>query len=231
MTDLRACAGTALCLASGLAAAATPGVYHPYVNQTEREAEYGITWRGLGDDALTLQRASVGYSWSDDVSTELYLLSEFPSHEATRARAYELEVKWQLTEQGEYAADWGLIFEAETGNGTDRHEVGAGVLWEKELGGRWVAATNALLEYEFGADIQNEFETALRAQLRYLQRPAFEPALELYLDDQDRAVGPAMLGAWRVSPRRQLRWEAGLMFGLDADTPSVSLRTNLEFEF
>ena len=220
------------CLASPMAGqAATTGVYHPYVNQAEREIEYGIVWRDLGDGGVSLQRASFGYAWTDDLETELYLLSEFPSHGDARARAYELEVRWQLTEQGEYASDWGLIFEAEVGDDTDRHEVGAGVLWERQFGLRWVAAANALVEYEFGTDIENEFETAFRGQLRYLQRPAFEPAIEIYFDDLDHAMGPAVLGMARLSAGRKIRWEAGLLFGLDHDTPGTTLRCGIEFEF
>lgn len=218
-------------LAAGTASAATSGVYHPYVNAHEREVEYGVTWRGIGDDAVSLQRASVGYAWTDNLSTELYLLSEFATHDRARTRGVELEVRWQLTEQGEYASDWGLLLELETGAGVDRHEIGTGVLWEKELGHRWVAAANALVEYEFGGDIENEFETAFRGQLRYMQHPAFEPALEIYLDDTDYALGPAVLGAHRLSAGRQIRWEVGVYVGIDAATPSVSARTNLEFEF
>jgi hypothetical protein len=144
--------------------AATTGIYHPYVNQREREIEYGVTWRGVGDERLSLQRASFAYAWTDRFATEVYLLSEFPSHGGVRARAYEVELKWQLTEQGEYASDWGLLVEAEVGYGIDRHEIATGVLWEKELGHRWVAAANATVGYEFGTDIGNEFETSLRGQ-------------------------------------------------------------------
>lgn len=221
----------ALSLVSSLASAATNGVYHPYVNQHEREAEYGVTWRGVGDSALTLQRASIGYSWTDRLATELYLLSEFPSHGDARARAFEFEARYQLTEQGEYPSDWGLVFEAEVGDDSDRHEVAVGLLWEKELGNRWVAAANMLLEYEFGNAVGNEFETAFRAQLRRLDRPGFEPAVELYLDDQDYAVGPAILGARRLAAGTQVSWQFGLLFGIDGDTPPVSLRTSVEFEF
>lgn len=218
-------------LAADTAFAATSGVYHPYVNLHEREVEYGVTWRDIGDNAASLQRASIGYAWTDNVATELYLLSEVATHDHARTRGVELEVRWQLTEQGEYASDWGLLLEFERGAGLDRNELSTGVLWEKELGHRWVATANALVEYEFGGDVDNEFETAFRGQLRYMQREAFEPALELYLDDTDYAVGPALLGARRLGDGRQLRWEAGVYFGIDADTPSLSARTNIEFEF
>ncbi len=211
--------------------AATHGIYHPYVNTHEREIEYGITWRGIGDDAVSLQRASLAYAWTDNFSTELYLLSEFATHDQPRARAYEFEARWQLTEQGEYSSDWGLLLEVEAGAGQDRHEISAGVLWEKELGQRWVAAANGMLEYEFGSDVRDEFETAFRGQLRYLLSPAFEPAVEIYLDDTDYAIGPVALGAYRLAAGRQLRWEVGLYFGINEATPSLSLRSGVEFEF
>lgn len=232
MTD--ACLRVALLACALLpcaASAATNGVYHPYVNQAEREVEYGIVWRDVGGRDVSLQRASVGYAWSDDIATEFYLLSEGPAHDAERARAYELEVRWQLTEQGEYTSDWGLVFEAEVGADGDRHEIATGVLWERQFGRRWVATANALLEYEFGVDVENEFETAFRGQMRYLQCPSFEPAIELYLDDQDYALGPTVLGMLRLSAGRKIRWEAGLLFGLDRETPDTTLRAGIEVEF
>ncbi|MCB1628729.1 MAG: hypothetical protein KDI48_13470, partial [Xanthomonadales bacterium] len=109
-------------------------------------------------------------------------------------------------------------------------EASISLLIEKELAQRWVGTINAQLEYEFG-DIDTELETALRAQLRYLHSPALEPALDLYLDDQDYAIGPTLLGAHRLAPGRQLRWELGLPIGLTDRTPDVGLRLSLELEF
>jgi hypothetical protein len=71
----------------------------------------------------------------------------------------------------------------------------------------------------------------LRTQFRYRQSAAFEPAIEVYLDDQDWAAGPAFIGAIRLSAGKQLRWELGLLFGLDEETPESNLRFGLEFEF
>jgi hypothetical protein len=206
-------------------------VYHPYVEQNEREIEYGLTVRDLGSDRLLLQRAGFGYTWTDRVFTEAYVLTETLTHEEQQISGYEVEVKLQLTEQGEYWADWGLLFEVATAKDNNAHEVAAGLLWEKELTGRWVAAINGFVEYEFGSDIQNEIETALRTQFRYRQSAAFEPAIEVYLDDQDWAAGPAFIGAIRLSAGKQLRWELGLLFGLDEETPESNLRFGLEFEF
>lgn len=220
-----------LLIGCNIASAATDGVYHPYVSQTERELEYGITWRDLDGMTQSFQRSSFAYGWTDRFATEIYFITESPSHSGSRIRGYEVEAKWQLTEQGEYWADWGLLLEVESSKGAEQREVSLGVLWEKELGNRWVAAANAIVEYEFGSRIDNEFETALRMQARYLHSPALEPAVELYLDDQDYAIGPALLGAYRVSAGRQIRWDIGIPLGIKSRSPSRSLRVNLEFEF
>lgn len=206
-------------------------VYHPYVEQHERELEYGFTLRDAGGENMLLNRAGMGYAWNDKLFTEVYLLTEYITHEGEQIRGYELEAKWQLTEQGEYWADWGLLLEAGTATDINSHEFALGILWEKELTSRWVTTANAIAEYEYGSDIKDEFETALRAQLRYRYSVAFEPALEFYLDDQDWAAGPALMGTVKLSGNKQLRWELGLLFGLNANTPESNLRGGIEFEF
>ncbi len=206
-------------------------VYHPYVEQNEREVEYGFTLRDAGGENVLLNRAGMGYAWSDKLFTEVYLLTESMTHEGEQIRGYELEAKWQLTEQGEYWADWGLLLEAGTATDINSHEFALGILWEKELASRWVATANAVAEYEYGSDIRDEFETALRAQLRYRYSVAFEPAFEFYLDDQDWAAGPALMGTVKLSGRKQVRWELGLLIGLDDDTPENNVRGGIEFEF
>ena len=206
-------------------------VYHPYVEQSERELEYGFTLRDIKGENELLNRAGIGYAWNDKIFTELYLLTESITHEGEKVRGYEIEVKWQITEQGEYWADWGLLLEAGTARDISSHEIAVGVLWEKEISNRWVAAANVIAEYEYGRDITDEFETALRAQLRYRYSAAIEPAFEFYLDDQDWAAGPALMGTVKLSGRKQMRWELGLLFGLDQATPESSLRGGIEFEF
>lgn len=224
---------------SGVAGAAMDRVYQPYVEQNERELEYGFTWRDLGSDPVLLNRLGVGYAWNDKIFTELYLLTEsFNESEnqngediGKKQRGYELELKWQLTEQGEYWADWGLLFEAETDEGVDNHAAAVGILWQKELTNNWIGSANGIVEYEFGNDIDAEFETALRVQLRYRYQMALEPAFEIYLDEQDWAAGPALMGAIKAGLGKQLRWNLGLLFGLDQQTPEYNLRGSLEFEF
>lgn len=225
---------TLLAMAGGLSADAFADlnrVYHPYVEQHEREIEYGAVWRDITGDNLMLERAGIGYAWSERWFGEIYLLTESLTHEGEHIRGYEAEIKWQVTEQGEYWTDWGLLLEAGSARDIHRRELAMGLLMEKEITPEWVATANFFVEYEFGNDIQDEFETALRAQLRYRYSPSIEPAIELYLDDQDWAAGPALTGTQRLAPGKQLRWELGWLFGLDADTPENNLRLAIEFEF
>lgn len=39
------------------------------------------------------------------------------------------------------------------------------------------------------------------------------------------------LGLVRLGGKRQLRWEAGVIFGVDSKSPDTTLRFLLEFEF
>lgn len=227
------CRGCLLCtgLIVGEAYGEIDRVYHPYVEQQERELEYGITRRDLGDDGIWLQRIGVGYAWTDNFFSEVYVLSESLTHDDDKIRQYEVELKWQLTEQGEYWADWGLLMEAASATNIGRHEFAAGIIAEKELTGRLILTVNGILEYEFGSEQDNEWESAFRAQLRYRNTPGFEPAVEIYLDDQDWAAGPAWMGIYPLSAGRQIQWELGVVFGLNSQTPDTSLRAGLELEF
>lgn len=222
---------TIACMWSLNANAELSRIYHPYVEQQEREIEYGAVWRDVTDESILLQRAGFGYAWSEHWFGEVYLLTESVTHEGQEIRGYEAEIKWQMTEQGEYWADWGLLMEAGSADDISRKELAIGLLMEKEITPSWIGTLNVFAEYEFGDDIKDEFETALRAQFRYRYSPALEPAIELYLDDQDYAAGPVLTGIQKISAKKQLRWELGWLVGLDAETPNNNIRLSIEFEF
>jgi len=208
-------------------------VYHPYVQPLEREVEWRSLFINDDEEALDgkqVHRLGLGASFSDRVFGEVYLIGEKDSGGSLSLEAYELEVKWQLTEQGEFFADWGLLFELETERDDDIWEYGTTLLVEKELG-RWTGALNLSAIYEWGDDISNEWESQLAAQLRYRHSRLFEPAVELYSGEDAKGIGPVALGDIRFSGGHKLRWEFGLIFGLDSDSPDQTLRTMFEFEF
>ena len=208
-------------------------VYHPYVDAMEQEIEYRVTGReqspkpGAGEltHKLGYGRA-FGYNWFG----ELYLIGRDPHGDNLELEAYELEVIHQLTEQGEFWADWGLIFELEKAHNENAWEAAAGVLAEKETG-RWSTAVNFLVIDEWGDDIEDELETRLAIQARYRYRPWLEPGIELHSAENTRAIGPLIQGDYRLGIRRNLHWEAGAYLGLDSETPDTSFRLGIEYEF
>lgn len=208
-------------------------VYDPYVQVLERELEYRVVVQNDNDDVLDglqIHRLGLGLAWSERWFSELYVIGQKTSTDSLSVQAYEFETKWQLTEQGEYWADWGLLFEVERGRHGDTWEVGTTVLISKELG-RWVTTVNAGLIYERIDDVASEWETSLAIQGRYRLTRGFEPALEFYSGEDTRALGPAFMGDIRAGGKRKLHWEVGLIFGLDSDSPDTTFRGLLEFEF
>jgi hypothetical protein len=208
-------------------------IYHPYVQPHEQEIE----WRGTFQDQqpgvagnLQLQRLGYGRSVSDRWFMELYLLGEGSDDESFDLHAWELETKWQLTEQGEFWADWGLLFELEKQANINAWDFSTGILAEKEWG-KWSGTANFLVKREWGSAVNNEWKTRTGLQARYRYSRAFEPALEFYSGQNTLGLGPAFMGQFRLGAQLQIRWEAGAIFGLDNSSPNRTFRFSLEFEF
>lgn len=208
-------------------------VYHPYVYQLEREIELRGVVQNDNDpmrDGTQTWRLGIGQSWTDRWYTEFYVIGEKVEGHDLSVRAWELEAKWQLTEQGEYWADWGLLFEFEADHDRDAWEASTAALVAKEWG-RWTGMANLALIYEWGDDVTSEWETRAAAQLRYRWKPGLEPAVELYSGEDTKGLGPVFMGNVRAGGRRQLHWEIGVIFGLDSDSTDQTYRALVEFEF
>jgi hypothetical protein len=208
-------------------------IYHPYVQPLERELEFrSIIENNSGASAGDRRKYRLGYgqSLSDYWFGEIYLIGEENDDQGLRLDAYELEALWQITEQGEYAADWGLLLELEKLRSDDIMEFATALLIEKEWR-RWSGTANLYAIYEFGSDIEDELETALALQTRYRYSRAIEPAVEFYLGEDTQGLGPVIMGSRPLGDARQLRWEGGVIFGVDDDTPDQTFRLLLEYEF
>jgi hypothetical protein len=208
-------------------------VYHPYVDALEREFEYRLLLPAKQDDFVVpaqLHRVSIGTALGAKVFTELNLIGEKARGGGFGTEAWELETKWQLTEQGEYAADFGLLFEYEVERHGGAQEAVVGLLTEKEWGS-WSGAANLKLIGEWGGGSGSEVETAFTAQLRRRGAPLFEPGIELYAGQGTRAAGPVIQGTAITGLRRSLHWEAGLIFALDETSAPSTWRFLLEYEF
>ncbi len=208
-------------------------VYDPYVQPLERELEFRSLYQ-TDDDPLESdilrQRLGFGKSLTERIFAEAYLLAEKQPGGSLRLQGYEAEVKVQLTEQGEYAADWGLLIEFERERSESISEAAIAALVSRQWGD-WVGTLNLGVEYEYGSDIDNEVETFMSAQWRYRLRETLEPGVELYADQFTRGIGPVLTGLVRGAGASKWAWEAGLILPLNDTTPDYTYRFLLEFEF
>ena len=209
-------------------------IYHPYVEPLEWELEWRMTYEDdhpvSGESQRQLHRVGFGRAISEFVFAELYLIGEQSEDSGFELEAYEFEVLWQLSEQGEYLLDYGLLFELEKEDSIDVWEYSTALLLEKELG-RYSVTANMSLVYEWGDDIRDEFETKLALQTRYRYSSRFEPALELYMGQDTLGLGPVFLGSERLGAMKALRWQLGVIFAMDDDTPNYTVRAAVEYEF
>ncbi len=208
-------------------------IYHPYVDALENEIELRSIIQDKQPDKINPKQVhllsfgtTIGQSWF----AEAKVIGSRPQAGNFDVEAYELELKWQLTEQGEYSADWGVLFEYEQKFEEDIQEFKIGLLAEKEFG-RFSGAANGFLIQEWGDNIKDEFETALSLQARYRYSRALEPALEMYIGQDTTAIGPVLLGNINLGIRKSFNWEAGVIFGVDHLSPDQTFRLLFEYEF
>ena len=206
-------------------------IYDPYVELTETEIEWRFVEENF-DPGPNIQKQSVGIgrALSDRWAVEFYAIAQRASGESLSVDAYELEAKWQLTEQGEYAFDWGLLFELERETEANVWEFSTTILASRDFGRTTVTANFGLI-FESGTRIKNEIESTLRMQMRYRLRETFEPSVELHVGQDTTAIGPSIGGLMRVSKGRKLRWELGIFAGVTERSPDQVVKANIEFEF
>ena len=208
-------------------------IYHPYVDALEQEIEFRSVFQdktGGLDNPRRLDQLSFGRSFGERWFAEVYLIGEKPRSGGYKLEAVELELKRQLTEQGEFWADWGMLFELEKEIQDDVQEVSVGLFIEKEFG-RFSGTANLFLIQEWGSDINDELETAISLQARYRYSRFFEPALEYYQGQDNAGLGPVILGTANFGAGQSLHWEAGVIFGTDSKSADNTFRFLLEYEF
>ncbi|MFT4939612.1 MAG: hypothetical protein ACI88A_002656 [Paraglaciecola sp.] len=205
-------------------------VYHPYVVANEQEFEWRFTSRQNDSGNVLSQRIAYGHSLTEYFTLEAYIIGERDENDDFGLHAYELEARWMLTDQGQYWADWGMLFELEKVHNSDQWEASTGLLFEKEFE-RTSLTLNALLIYEWGQDIRDELETEFRLKYRYRWIPELQPAIEIYTGEDFVGIGPAFMGVHRYQGQKQLKWELGFIAGLNGDSKDHTLRFAFEYEF
>lgn len=208
-------------------------IYHPYVDALESELEYRALVQdeqhGISTQAQ-IQQLSLGTAVGSRMFTEINLIGSKSRGGNVSLEAWEAELKWQLTEQGEYGVDWGLLVEYENFRRLDAEEVTVGLLAEREWGS-WSGTANVKLITKWGDDTSANSNGALALQARYRYSRLLEPALEFYAGENTRGVGPVLQGTFFTGVRKSIHWETGLIFGLDNDSADQTWRLLFEYEF
>ncbi len=152
-------AGTILLIAN-TAYAGVDKVYGPNVEPGEIELELRGHYIDDNDpswDGAQKSKIGVGYGIAPRVFVEGYLVFEKGANADYALEALEIEAKFQLSEQGEYFADFGLLTELEKVRAVDEWEFKVGPLIQKPIG-NWLATLNLLGETKFGSDVSGSGE-------------------------------------------------------------------------
>lgn len=208
-------------------------VYDPYVHMLEKEIEYRVLYEQDNDDSLDdnmVHKLGYGQAVNDYMFVEVYAVGAGNEDDGFDASAFEVEMKWQITEQGELDHDWGFLVELEKEHDLAAWEAKATLIGLHEWTD-WVGTANLSMIYEWGHSISSEVEAALSSQLRYRYRKSLEPAVEVYISDTTTGMGPLLTGQWRLGGGQNIMWEFGSIFGTNDHTPQVTWKFNLEYEF
>lgn len=207
-------------------------VYHPYVTANEKEFEWRLLSSETDEANRLAQRLGYGQSVWENLALDFYLIAERDDFEEFTLQALEVEARWMMTEQGQYWADWGLLFEFEAAERNDNKsfEITSGLIFEKEFGKKSLTM-NLFIIQEWGDVIPTEMEAEFRLKYRYRYLPGFQPAIELYTGEEFFGIGPAMMGVHRFKGQKQLKWEVGFITEIAHAGKDHSLRFALEYEF
>jgi hypothetical protein len=183
------------------------------------------------------------YSPTNYWVTELYAAFARAGGMGTKFDAVEWENRFEFTEPGEYAVDWGGVIEVEK-----PHEAGSGwnltlgPLIQGELADRFQWNFNPLLSRNLAGPTGAATLMGYQAQLKYRYRQSFEFGVQGFgdlgpwyhwspLEQQTHRMGPAIFGKIPLGGRRIVYYNAGWLFGLVPGAPSDTVRAQVEIEF
>lgn len=232
----------ALAVLFPLLAEAAPAdyVYTPTVVEGERELDFKIghqTGERLGAASLGL-----GLGVTERWFTEIYAKYERPGGQGTRYDAFEWENRFQLTEQGRYPFDLGVVIELERPHDrAEGTEVRLGPLFQTYLD-RWQLNFNLLAERHIHADEAGATELGYQWQVRYLSSGRTDLGVQGFGEmgrwnhwdpgsEQTHRAGPAIFGHLPLGGRNVLEYNAAVLFGLTRGAPDRTLRAQVEYEF
>lgn len=218
-------------------------VYSPRVVKGENEIEYR-SFRDVDKDderdGGEKHVFAIGRGFTDYWFSELYSVYAKDPGASFKHDALEWENLFQLSEQGKYWADFGLLTEYElTDHGPD--EIAIAPIIEKTVD-RWVGTLNLFFERQVGREAGSGTTFAYAARLKYLLHPQFEPAVEFFgepgridrfgsFNGQEHWAGPAFYGQIGLGGTSKLLYSAAYLFGETSVSSDNRAILRLEYEF
>lgn len=208
-------------------------VFSPVVEWGETELELRGFFTQDADparDGLQVNKFDIAHGVTQWWFTELeFVFVKLPG-ESQELEAIASENVFQLSEQGEYFADFGLFFEYEREVDAKVHEIVLGPIIQKQFG-PWLGTANFFFERQFGREAtERKIEMKAAGQFKYRLNEGFEPGFEYYGYEEDQNFGPAAFGTVKFD-RSKLKWQAAWLFGLTDTAADHSIRWMLEYEF
>ena len=216
-------------------------VHVPAVEYGEREIELRFGTASPTDDPReSAASLAFGYGITPWWFTEIY--GKWHRSDATRFDAVEWENRFQLTEPGQYFADFGLLVEIEwPRDRAEGYELRLGPLMQKDFG-PVQANFNVLVERHYRASESMHTELGYQWQLRYRYRPVLDFGAQGFggvgpwddwspLHEQQHIAGPAIFGKFSLGGRQVLKYDAAVLFRLSDAAPATTVRGQLEYEF
>ena len=225
-------------------AGAADYVFTPIVEEGEREIDFKAGSAKLRDGTRS-SAESIGLGWGATSwwFTEVYAKWHKEPGESHGFDAWEWENRFELTETGKYPADVGLVLEIERPKDrSEGYEYRWGVLVQSDLDERFQANVNLLLEKHVRTSTAGPAELGYQWQLKHRWRPAFEFGLQGFgavgpwnnwaaSSQQSHVAGPAWFGRLGLGGRQAIKYNAGVLFGLNNGAPRTTLRAQAEYEF
>lgn len=230
--------------ASSVHAAPSDYVVTPIVEEGEREIDFKAGSAKLRDGTREASQ-SLGFGWGATGwwFTELYAKWHKPAGESHSFDAWEWENRFQLTETGRYPVDVGLLLEIERPKDRgEGYEYRWGPLLQADLTPSIQANLNLLLEKHVRSEAAGKAELGYQWQTKMRWKPALEWGIQGFgslgpwndwapSSSQTHVAGPALFGRVGLGGRRAIKYNAGLLYGLNRASPQATARLQAEVEF
>ncbi len=212
-------------------------VYSPHVIATQSEAElrgYAYT-DPRADHGGNAAELSLAHAFTDWWKPEVYV-AKYQQDAGARGgfQGYEFENTFQLTQPGQYGADFGLLASYERRAMTSQPDaLEFGPLIEATYG-RFAQILNLIVEKSIGGGAGNHTEFRYSYSGTYALSKSLRPGLEFYGRPSDHAyqIGPIVSGEWRLANTTgSLEYRVGVVLGINADAPRQAWLARLEYEF